>query len=203
MNGSRWLITTIICVLASFFGGVFSSQFFQTSDALANKSQNLKVVEANEFRVIDSDGKVKATFGISKSSKLPSLRLLTKAYGGNSGILLESSDSSSMIQIFGENAGISMNVHSLDETGFATFKVKACPLPDLLSEKPFQRDDSRIELTSGVGSPTRLAFFDKADNHRAIFGNITLEEPNTGVTEEYPISLVLLDKKGKVTWKAP
>jgi len=88
-------------------------------------------------------------------------------------------------------------------TGYANVKVESRPAIDLFSEKSLPRDHSRVELTSGVGSPTKIEFFDMANNHRAILGNITLEEQNTGVTKEYPISLVFFDKKGSATWKAP
>lgn len=207
MSDRRWFITTILCILASFLGGIFSNQLFQTNSAFANKSKNLKIIEANEFRVVDTKGVVKATFGMRESTSnqfVPSLRLLTKAYGSDSGILIEASEYSSTVNMYGENAEISMDVFSLPNgEGTSSIKVESRPTLDLFAKKPKEKDSSRVEIKSGVGFPTKIEFFDKDNNHRAILGHVTLEERDTGVTKEYPTSLVFFDKKGITTWKAP
>jgi hypothetical protein len=207
MSKHKWLITTTLCVFASFLGGICSNHFFQVNNALSDNTQNLKIIEANEFRVVDANGKVKATFGMSKSTSnqfVPSLRLLTKAYGSDSGILIEASEYSSMINMFGENAEISMDVFSLPNgEGTSSIKVESRPTFDLFAKEPKERDSSRVEIKSGVGFPTKIALFDKNNNHRAILGHVTLEEKDTGVTKEYPTSLVFFDKNGTTTWKAP
>ena len=207
MNKNRWLITTILCVFASFLGGIFSNYIFPVNNALAKKTENLKIIEANEFRVVDANGKVKATFGMNKSTSnqfVPSLRLLTKAYGSDSGILIEASEYSSMINMFGENAEISMDVFSLPNgKGNSTIKVESRPTLDLFAKEPKERDSSRVEIKSGVGFPTKIEFFDKNNHHRAILGHVTLEEKDTGVTKEYPTLLVFFDKNGTTTWKTP
>ncbi|MBW2021138.1 MAG: hypothetical protein JRI65_14265 [Deltaproteobacteria bacterium] len=207
MSDRRWFITTILCILASFLGSMFSSQLFQANNAFANKSKNSKIIEANEFRVIDAKGVVKASFGMRESYSnkfIPSLRILTKAYGSDSGILIESSEYSSIVNMYGENAQISMDVSSLPSgEGTSSIKVESRPNLDIFSEKSKERDSSRVEIKSGVGFPTRIEFFDKDNNHRAILGHVTLEEKDTGVTKEYPTSLVFFDKKGLTIWKAP
>ena len=154
------------------------------------------------------NGKIKATFGMSKSSyyRSPSLRLLTKAYGSDSGILVESSASTSMIRMFGKNGGISMDVFSFPGDkgeGYSTIKVESRPTPDLFADKPQKTDSSHVEIRSGVGSPTRIELVDKDNNKRAVFGNVTLEQQDTGLIEEYPTCLVFFDKKGKAIWTAP
>ena len=80
----------------NLFKGAFQKSdafpLFQANNAFANKSKNLKIIEANEFRVIDSKGVVKATFGMRESNSsqfIPSLRILTKVYGSDFGILIE------------------------------------------------------------------------------------------------------------------
>jgi len=207
MFNLKWFITTILCILASFLGGMFSNQLFQANNAFANKFNNLKIIEANEFRVVDAKGVVKATFGMRESNSnvfIPSLRILTKAYGSDSGILIESSEYSSLFNMYGENAEISMDVYSLPSgEGTSSIKVESRPTLDILAKKPKERDSSRVEIKSGVGFPTKIEFFDKDNNQRAILGHVTLEEKDTGVTKEYPTSLVFFDKKGFTTWKAP
>jgi hypothetical protein len=140
--------------------------------------------------VIDANGKVKASFGMREYSHnqfAPSLRLLTEGYECESGILIESSDYASSINIYGENSNIRMDVSSFsDGSGSSALEVSSRPLLDPFDENPKKRDSSRVVIKSGVGSPTRLEIFDKEDNHRVFLGNVILEGQNTGVTKEYP-----------------
>ena len=102
------LFIILLAAFAGFAGGFISNQIFQTKSAFAEKAlSHRKVVLAEEFRVVDKDGKVLGSFGmpdylLDKSPKIdppeapvPQLRL-----GQESGfqiILLAGADAGSKI----------------------------------------------------------------------------------------------------------
>ena len=64
MKKKQPLFIILLAVLAGFAGGFISNQFFQTQPAFAEKaSSHPKVVIAEEFRVVDKDGKTLGSFG--------------------------------------------------------------------------------------------------------------------------------------------
>jgi hypothetical protein len=88
MKNKQPLIIILLAAFAGFAGGFISNQIFQTKSAFAEKAPgHQKVVIAGEFRVVDKDGKILASFGTpgflpDKSTKIeasqasvPQLRL--------------------------------------------------------------------------------------------------------------------------------
>ncbi len=78
----------------------------------------------------------------------------------------------------------------------------------------FPAGTSSLTLKHGLGGgldfyllkrrQSTLSITDENGVSRAVLGQTKLEYPATGVSEERPISsIVLFDKSGKVTWKAP
>ena len=64
MKNKQPLLLILLATLAGFAGGLISNQIFQTKSALAQKApDHQKVVIAEEFRVVDKDGKILASFG--------------------------------------------------------------------------------------------------------------------------------------------
>ena len=223
MNKFQFLFLVAICVVFSFLGGLLSGKFYEkfTYNNLGNSNLKINtklptkpehIIKANEFQLVDKDGKVYASLGFSnmyKSITMPKLRLLTKAYGNESGVLISASKDTSDISLFGLNAGISMEAKSYstpntdEEYGESIIQVYSRPYLDFLDEPILERDNSQVVLKSGCGSPTRIEIIDKENNSRAMFGNIDLIQPKTGVETKHPASIVFFDKKGFSTWSAP
>lgn len=58
------LFIILLVIFAGFAGGFISNHIFQTKPAFAQKAPDRqKVVIAEEFRVVDKDGKILASFG--------------------------------------------------------------------------------------------------------------------------------------------
>ena len=59
----QWMVV-LMAALAGFIGGLASNQIVQTPYAFADKNfSNQKVVTAEEFQVVDHDGKIVGRFG--------------------------------------------------------------------------------------------------------------------------------------------
>ena len=64
MKNKQPLLIILLATFAGFAGGFISNQIFQTKSALAQKApDHQKVVIAEEFRVVDKDGKILGSFG--------------------------------------------------------------------------------------------------------------------------------------------
>ena len=64
MKKKQPLFIILLATIAGFAGGFISNQIFQTKPAFAKKALNhQKVVIAEEFRVVDKDGKILGSFG--------------------------------------------------------------------------------------------------------------------------------------------
>lgn len=64
MKKKQPLFIILLATFAGFAGGFISNQIFQTKPAFAEKAPgHQKVVIAEEFRVVDKDGKILASFG--------------------------------------------------------------------------------------------------------------------------------------------
>jgi hypothetical protein len=64
MRTKQPLFIILVSAFAGFAGGLISNQIFQTKSVLAQKAPaHQKVVIAEEFRVVDKDGKTLGSFG--------------------------------------------------------------------------------------------------------------------------------------------
>jgi len=64
MKNKQPLFIILLATFAGFTGGFISNQIFQTKSAYAEKApSHQKVVIAEEFRVVDKDGKILGSFG--------------------------------------------------------------------------------------------------------------------------------------------
>jgi len=64
MKKKQPLFIILLATFAGFAGGFISNQIFQTKPAFAKKAlSHHKVVIAEEFRVVDKDGKILGSFG--------------------------------------------------------------------------------------------------------------------------------------------
>jgi hypothetical protein len=66
MKRKQQLTVILLAAFAGFIGGLISNQIVQTPSAFAEKGYvNQKVVMAEEFQVVDQDGKIVGRFGTS------------------------------------------------------------------------------------------------------------------------------------------
>lgn len=77
MNRKEYVLMLTLAVLAGLVGGVVSSRFFMGEPVFAQKTpQHPKVISAEEFRLVDKDGKERAKLGLV--DEYPVILLLNK-----------------------------------------------------------------------------------------------------------------------------
>ena len=83
MNKKQYSFMLVLALVAGLVGGVVSSKFLMGQLAFAEKKSNpMKVVESEEFRLVDKNGKTRAFLGFSHSPthrRQPRLELHGKA----------------------------------------------------------------------------------------------------------------------------
>jgi len=68
MNKKEYSLMLVLALVAGLVGGVVSSQFFVGQPAFAEKdAKTEKVIEAEEFRLVDKDGRTRAFLGFGHS----------------------------------------------------------------------------------------------------------------------------------------
>ena len=68
MNKKQYSLMLVLALVAGLVGGVVSSQFLMGQPAFAEKKSNpVKVVESEEFRLVDKDGRTRAFLGFGHS----------------------------------------------------------------------------------------------------------------------------------------
>jgi hypothetical protein len=158
---------------------VFASVLFISGQAKTNK-----VVEANEFRLVDGSGKVRGTLMTTESGETDFL--LSDPVGKNSALL---------------RAGPKVAVLSLinpDEGAISSFAT--APFGGLLLKS---QSESITMTAHESGRGPNLTVVDK-EGYSSILGRSDLLMPNTGKKEQRSAaSLVLFDKDKKVLWAAP
>jgi hypothetical protein len=67
MSKKQYSLMIVLALVAGLVGGVVSSQFLMGQPAFAEKkAKPQKVIEAQEFRLVDKDGKTRAFLGINR-----------------------------------------------------------------------------------------------------------------------------------------
>ena len=67
MNKKQYSLMLVLALVAGLVGGVVSSQFLMGQPAFAEKkAKPQKAIEAEEFRLVDKNGKTRAFLGINK-----------------------------------------------------------------------------------------------------------------------------------------
>ena len=154
---------------------VFVSVLFISGQAKTNK-----VVEANEFRLLDASGKERATLHVFRGQP----ELFIRSLNGESDVLLGTDTSGPYLTM-----------------GPITGKATVALNPDHLSlEGPVGK--LRITLNHEAGGPN-LTIEDN-EGYSSVLGSSNLVQTKTGKKEQTPAaSLVLFDKDKKVLWAAP
>jgi hypothetical protein len=67
MKRGQYLLLVALTVISGFIGGVVSNQLFNRP-AVAQESENRKVIEAQEFRVVDENGKIRTWLTVKEGA---------------------------------------------------------------------------------------------------------------------------------------
>ena len=197
MNRKQFLLTLLVAVISAFLGGALSVWFLMPPSVLA-QDELPKVIEAQEFRVVDDNGVVRGSIGLNQSGVTLNFRDVTRTKSaeilvteiGVEIVLSDESQESAIRMMTGGSSGYgSISITAAESTLIATPNILTVshPAGSILvdAEKPM------IRVADSRHAP------------RAILG-VTSLTPPTGSTEiRSPSSLVLFDEEGKVVWSVP
>ena len=191
MNKKQCGLLLVFSLLAGLVGGILSSQFFLGTPALAEKKVGLQnVVTAEEFRLVDKEGKTLSTWGMYAGG--PGIVLFNKNGQFRAVFSLTSPDEGPVLT-FADNKG---NHRAI--VGLGAERQPYVTLRD-------QTGKERISLSLDDDGDPYLALYDQAENERAVLGTLdSTKLKRTGTIEKRSVSsLVLLGKDGQITWKTP
>jgi hypothetical protein len=191
MNKKQCGLLLMVSLLAGLVGGIFTNHFLVGTPVLAQKKvgpQN--VVVAEEFRLVDKEGKILSTWGMYAGG--PGIVLFNKN-GQFRAVFSLTSPEEGPILTFADNKG---NHRAI--VGLGTERQPYVTLRD-------QAGKERISLSLDDDGDPYLALYDQAENERAILGTMdSMKLKRTGTIEKRSVSsLVLLGKDGQITWKTP
>jgi hypothetical protein len=153
---------------------------------VSGQTKMAKTVEATEFRLVDTNGKVRG-------------RLLTNDSGQT---LLTLSDSTGQINssIGTGTSGSSLSLGSADANGSVLLTSAS---NNWFPALRMTGSGGKLELYLNGESGPKLAIED-SDGYSSVLGRSDLIQAKTGKKEQTPAaSLVLFDKEKKVLWSAP
>jgi hypothetical protein len=172
---------TILALVAGFIGGLFSNRFLFLGPMDSQNDVNSKsVIVANEFHLVDEDGKDRWVLKLSGAGE-PNITFIN-------------------------NNGWAPMAIGVNKEGFPFFNMIQEPHqpggPSFILMDGEMKNRAVLGLKED-GEPN-ITFLDNNGQVRAIFGSTDLKNPFTGLTEKRPgSSLVLFDEDGKIIWSAP
>ena len=191
MNRRVYSLILLLALTAGVVGGILASHFLVTTPILAAKTlEPQKIVAAEEFRLIDHEGRILSTWGM---------------YAGGPGIVLFSKNGQfrAVFSLTSPEEGPVLTFADMDGIHRATVGLGARRQPYLTLRD--QTGKERISLSLNDKGDPYLVLYDQGENERAVLGTMELTKiKKTGIMEKDTISsFVLLGKDGEVTWKAP
>ena len=225
MSKKRFFLVLIIASISAFLGGFVSSQLYLPKNISSNEkgeqqsilpSDNkihpeFKVLEANQFRLVDPEGNCLAELKIEeeenkflnpllKPSKNPKI---SKTYHA----VLEMGTGSTTIKITENNveikAGSTITDLSNDSLTISDIKngSKQTDSSGRLTIQEISHPRIRIKAFKGDAA---IEISDDEGKKRAVLGSVDLDVIATGETRKRPeSSIVLFGKDGKVVYYAP
>ncbi len=180
------VMTVMLALLASFVGGMVSSLFHIGQPVYAEKtSKPRKVVTAEEFRIVDAEGKVRCEITPNALTFFD-----------------DNGDMRTVLEISG------LTVFARNENGLLSSSVvlgsgiRGGGEPFLALHR--KAGKGSVALFFRNEEEPSLALRDKNGNTRAILGTKKLKsEQKREILKHPPFSLVLFDEKGEVVWSAP
>lgn len=215
MGRKQSFLIVALALVAAVIGGAVSSQLFNCKPVFAQKKEKpQKLVVAEEFRMVDKDGNVLAVLTTAINTGEPIFIIHDKEMHHKFSVLLGPQNVT--VSLSGEKGpkdilskvGIDLVV------GGPTARLNLHNATSAVDLGAYFSGDALISVFSFAGnkisveaSPSgdaKLELYDNDGNLRTVLGNTDLEVTHTGETRKRPISsLVLFDKKGKVSWSAP
>lgn len=220
MDKKQFCLFLIVALFGGLIGGFLSGKVFTDNMAFAQGDKKPKIIEANEFRVIDQDGKTHATLGM-KIGRWGN-RLYETGHlnikGHNGEVMINSVG----INAKGKNTSMwidssSLRVYKLDITGntnLETIRLGNSGSLNLITSESMgppsliisDENSGKIRLKISIhetGEPY-IELIDSEMNSRAVLGRTELYSNKTSSTEiRHESSLVLFNEKGDVLWSAP
>jgi hypothetical protein len=191
MDRKIYSLILLLSLIGGLAGGILASHFFVTTPVLAAKTVEVqKIVAAEEFRLVDKEGRVLSTLGM---------------YAGGPGIVLFSKTGQfrAVFSLTSPEEGPVLTFAGKDGIHRATIGLGAKRQPYLALRDEAGKE--RISLSLNDNGDPYLALYDQEENERAVLGTLDLTKiKRTGTIEKSTISsFVLLNKNGEITWKAP
>ena len=225
MSKKRFILIFIAALVSAFLGGFVSNQLYLSANAVANdndKQQNIqpldskfppefKIVEANQFRLVDLEGNCLANLTIEEQQNKSLADLLypttTSKTSKTYHAVLEMGTGSRTMKITENNveikAGSIQTDLSSDSLTISDIKngSKHTDSSGRLTIREISRPRIMIKTFKGG---TAIEISDDEGNQRAILGSVDLNVIATGETRKRPeSSIVLFGKDGKVVYSAP
>ena len=180
------VMTVMLALLASFVGGVVSNLFHIGQPVFAEKtSKPQKFIAAEEFRVVDEEGKIRCEINFSGLTFFD-----------------DNGDVRTVLEISG------LTVFAKNENGLLTSSVvlgsgiRGGGEPFLALHRKGGKASAALFFRNN--EEPSLALRDKNGNTRALLGSKKLKsEQEREILKHPPFSLVLFDEKGEVAWSAP
>jgi len=193
MNRKQLFLTLSVAITSGVLGGLLSVWFLMPPTVLA-QDEVPRVIEAQEFRVVDDEGRVRVRLGfgtVGDEGYLEETRLLFFDEKGEPRIQIRDYARGPFIQIQESGSGASAFLEIGPKPRFGMWNTQGGV-------------GSRINLSfSNEGIP-KIELLDQDNKIRAVLGTTELKNTSTGSTEiRAPSSLVLFDEEGKVAWSAP
>jgi len=192
MSQKQFLLTLLLAIISAFLGGTLGVWFLMPPSVLA---QDEEVIEAQEFRVLDDDSRIRVSIDSDGITLLKDGRIdmIIQSDGitfsdeqGAPRTFWSSSSDYSMLGFAGDNGQLQMG---MSPEG-----------PEIIMRDSNEEEGLSLRLLRN--KPT-LTLSDSGDT-RAIIGTTELKNNRTGSTEiRAPSSLVLFDEDGDVVWSAP
>lgn len=224
MSRNRFLLIFIAASVSAFLGAFASNKLYLSAKTTANgngKQGNIqtlektscrefKIIEANQFRLLDMEGKCLAKLTIEKYFK-SALDLLKseqgQEYSERYRAVLEMGAGSTTMKITENNVEIKTGSIktdlSSDSLTISDIKngSKQTDSSGRLTIQEISRPRIRINASKDF---TTIKLYDKEGNERAALGSINLNVIATGEIQKRPeSSLVLFGKDGKVVYSSP
>jgi hypothetical protein len=191
MDRKIYSLILLLSLIGGLAGGILANHFFVTAPVLAAKTVEVqKIVAAEEFHLVDKQGRVLSTLGM---------------YAGGAGIVLFSKTGQfrAVFSLTSPEEGPVLTFADKDGIHRATIGLGAKRQPYLALRDEAGKE--RISLSLNDNGDPYLALYDQEENERAVLGTLDLTKiKRTGTIEKSTISsFVLLNKDGEITWKAP
>jgi hypothetical protein len=231
MNRKQYLLMLILALIGGVIGGALSSKVFIDTQVFAQDKNKKRVIEAEEFRVVDREGIICARLmsETEEGSETTAILELLKESHVSDGIRLVASSKKCEISlrslnntfyISTEKYGSSMCLFSeMDEyqnniflftgggkNGNARLSLDRFYLPYLGKGAIFGKGldiPQTIEIDVNSDCTPSLALHDKYNKTRCVLGQTELIDKTGSRIIRPPSSLVLFDKNGHVKWSAP